>query len=200
MSDRKVFTDSVTELPDQPGLTKSGLMVAQAKKETRHETMELLFSLEMPAKDDLEKRIAAGEVLSAEKLDQTYSPKKADVDALKSWLTEQGFKIVGESPGGSGVYAKATVGQIEQSLGVNMMSVTKNGITYTAARNAPSLPMPIGAPVHAIIGLQPFRHAHKHLAHKLIQGNRATLDRNGLPRAEYRQFSALSRCRDPSCV
>jgi len=181
MSDRKVFTDSVTELPDQPGLTKSGLMVAQAKKETRHETMELLFSLEMPAKDDLEKRIAAGEVLSAEKLDQTYSPKKADVDALKSWLTEQGFKIVGESPGGSGVYAKATVGQIEQSLGVNMMSVTKNGITYTAARNAPSLPMPIGAPVHAIIGLQPFRHAHKHLAHKLIQGNRATLDRNGLP-------------------
>jgi kumamolisin len=181
MSDRKVFTDSVTELPAQTGLTESGLMVAQAKKETRNETMELLFSLEMPAKDDLEKRVADGEVLSAEQLNQKYSPKKADVDALKSWLAEQSFKIVGESPGGTGVYAKATVGQIEQSLGVNMVSVTKKGITYTAAQNAPSLPMSIGAPVHAIIGLQPFRHADKHLAHKLLQSNRATLDRNGLP-------------------
>ena len=141
MSERKVFTDSVTELPAKPGLTKSGLMVAQAKRETRNETMELLFSLDMPDRDDLEKRVASGEVLSAEQLDQKYRPKKADVDALKSWLTEKGFKVVGESPGGTGVYAKATVGQIEQSLGVNMVSVTKKGITYTAAQNAPSLPM-----------------------------------------------------------
>jgi hypothetical protein len=35
MSDRKVFTDSVTELPAEPGLTKSGLMVTQATTETR---------------------------------------------------------------------------------------------------------------------------------------------------------------------
>src|ERR1700739_766163 len=131
MSDRKVFTDSITELPAETGLRGHGLMVAQAKKETRSETMELLFSLEMPAKDDLEKRVAAGEVLSAEKLHQDYAPRKADVDALKSWLTGQGFKVTGESPGGTGVYAKATVGQIEQSLGVNMVSVTKKGITYT---------------------------------------------------------------------
>jgi kumamolisin len=181
MSDRKVFTDSVTELPAQLGMTKNGLMVARAKNDARNETMELLFSLEMPAKDDLEKRVADGQVLSAEQLDQKYNPKKADVDALKSWLAEQSFKIVGESPGGTGVYARATVGQIEQSLGVNMVSVTKKGITYTAAQNAPSLPMSIGAPVHAIIGLQPFRHADKHLAHKFLQSNRATLDRNGLP-------------------
>jgi kumamolisin len=181
MSDRKVFKDSITELPAQPGVTKAGLMVAHAKKDARNETMELLFSLEMPARDDLEKRVAAGEVLSAETLDQTYAPKKADVDALKSWLTEQGYKIVGESPSGAGVYAEATVAQIEQSLGVNMVSVTNKGITYTAAQNAPSLPTSVGAPVHAIIGLQPFRHAHKHLAHKLIHNNRATLDRNDLP-------------------
>ncbi len=181
MSDRKVFTDSVTELPDQPGLTKNGLMVAQAKKEARNESMELLFSLEMPGRDDLEKRVAAGEVMSAQKVDESYAPKKADVDALKSWLTNEGFKIVGESPGSTGVYAKATVGTIEQSLGVKMISVTKKGVTYTAAKNAPSLPTAVGAAVHAIIGLQPFRHAHKHMAQKLIQHNRASLDAHGLP-------------------
>lgn len=181
MADRKVFTDSVTELPAQPGMTKAGLMVAHAKSDTRNETMELLFSLEMPDRDDLERRVAEGEVLSADQLSQKYTPKKSDVDALKSWLTEQGFTVVGESPGETGVYAKATVGQIEQSLGVHMVRVTKQGITYTAAQNAPSLPISVGAPVHAIIGLQPFRHAHKHMARKLVHGNRVTLDRHGLP-------------------
>jgi kumamolisin len=181
MSDRKVFTDSVTELPAQPGLTRNGLMVTQAKREARNETMDLLFSLEVPSKDDLEKRVAAGELVPQDQLNQKYTPKKADVDALKSWLMAQGFKVTGESPDGTGVYANATVGQIEQSLAVSMVRVTKNGITYTAAQNAPSLPMAVGAPVQAIIGLQPFRHAQKHRARTLIRHNRSTLDRNGLP-------------------
>ena len=94
---------------------------------------------------------------------------------------EQGFKVTGQIPDGSGVYANATVGQIEQSLAVRMVRVTKDGITYTAAQNASSLPMTIGAPVQAIIGLQPFRHAQKHRARKFVRHNRSTLDRNGVP-------------------
>jgi kumamolisin len=76
MNDRKVFTDSVTELPPQPGLTKNGLMVNEAKSENRNERMDVLFSLEMPSKDDLEKRVAAGEVIPVEQLNQKYTPKK----------------------------------------------------------------------------------------------------------------------------
>jgi kumamolisin len=181
MSDRKVFIDSVTELPTQLGLTKNGLMVNEAKSENRNERMDVLFSLELPSRDDLEKRVAAGEVIPVEQLNQKYAPKKTDVDALKTWLVEQGFKVTGQSPDGSSVYASATVGQIEQSLAVKMVRVTKDGITYTAAQNAPSLPMTIGAPVQAIIGLQPFRHAQKHRARKFIRHNRSTLDRNGFP-------------------
>jgi hypothetical protein len=48
MSDRKVFQDSVTPLPDQPGLTQHGLMVNAAGPEHRDETMTLLFSLAIP--------------------------------------------------------------------------------------------------------------------------------------------------------
>ncbi len=62
-----------------------------------------------------------------------------------------------------------------------MVQVTKDGITYTAAQNAPSLPADVGAPVHAIIGLQPFRHAYKHRARTLMVHNRATLNPNGQP-------------------
>jgi len=38
-------------------------MVNEAESENRNERMDVLFSLEMPSKDDLEKRVAAGEVI-----------------------------------------------------------------------------------------------------------------------------------------
>src|SRR5271165_4232000 len=147
--DRKVFTDSVIALPEEAGVTKNGLIVNQAKLENRNETMELLFSLDMPSQQELEQRVAKGEVISVDELNKKYAPKASDVDALKKWLAEQGFKVTGQSSDSSSVYANATVGQIEQSLAVNMVRVTKNGITYTAARNPPSLPSNVGAPVHA---------------------------------------------------
>jgi kumamolisin len=181
MSDRKVFKDSVTELPLDFGATPNGLILNQAKEDTRDQRMDLLFSLDMPSKDDLEKRVAAGETVSPDELSNKYSPKAADVDQLKKWLAGQGFKVTGQSSDGTSVYANATVGQIEQSLAVNMVQVTKNGITYTAAQNAPSLPTDVGGPVHAIIGLQPFRHAYKHRARTLAHANRAALDPNGQP-------------------
>ena len=181
MSDRKVFTDSIIPLPEEAGVTKNGLIVNQAKPEHRNDRMALLFSLDMPSQADLEQRVAKGEVISVDELNKKYAPKATDVDALKKWLTEQGFKVTGQSTDGSSVYANGTVGQIEQSLAVNMVRVTKNGITYTAARNPPSLPSDVGAPVHAIIGLQPFRHAFKHKARLLPTHNRSTVDRNGQP-------------------
>jgi kumamolisin len=181
MGDRKVFADSIVTLPEVAGVTKNGLIVNQAKPENRNERMDLLFSLDMPSQADLEQRVAKGEVVSVDELNKKYAPKPSDIDALKNWLTGQGFKVTGQSSDGSSVYANGSVGQIEQSLAVNMVRVTKDGITYTAARDAPSLPSDIGAPVHAIIGLQPFRHAVKHRARILAVHNRSTLDRNGQP-------------------
>ncbi len=52
-----------------------------------------------------------------------------------------------------------------------MVRVTKDGVTYTAAKNAPSLPADVANGVHAIIGLQPFRQARKQ--------SRMGLPRNG---------------------
>src|SRR3984893_9201796 len=41
MTDRKVFADSVTPLPDQPGLTPHGLMIHAEKPTDRNEKMTL---------------------------------------------------------------------------------------------------------------------------------------------------------------
>lgn len=181
MADRKVFTDSVSELPSNPGVTPNGLILNKATQDAHNANMDLLFSLAIPSKDDLEKKVAAGETVSASDLNKTYVPKTSDIEALKTWLGAQGFKVTGQSSDGTSVYASASVSQIEKSLQVNMVQVTKDGITYTAAQNAPSLPSDVGAPVHAIIGLQPFRHAYKHRARALVTHNRGKLDPHGQP-------------------
>ena len=163
MAERKVFQDSVTPLPDTPGPGPRGVMVAAAEPETANEEMNVLFSLEIPAAKtaDLEERVARGEVLSPDELQQNYAPNAADRDKLVKWLKAQGFDVTEVSHDGSSVYARASVAQIEKSLDVDMVRVTKDGVTYTAAKNAPSLPSNVANGVHAIIGLQPFRQARK---------------------------------------
>jgi kumamolisin len=198
MSDRKVFPDSVTPLPPEPGLAVHGLLLRAAAPDNRKETMTVLFSLAIPpaAEANLEARVARGEVVPPGELQKDYAANKADLAALVSWLKAQGFTIEQVSKDGTSVYARATVDQIEKSLAVNMVRVTKDGITYTAAQNAPSLPAEVGKSVHAIIGLQPFRQAHKQSRKFLpLSGNRAfLLNRGAAPKtASARGATARKR-------
>jgi kumamolisin len=160
---RKVFTDSVVPLPKQPGLTAQGLMVHAPTDQHKEDKMELMFSLAIPqeARKELEAKVARGETITPKELKEKYAPKAADVDALVGYLKKQGFDITHTTDDRTGVYARATVAQIEKTLEVQMVRVTKGGLTYNAARNAPSLPSEVGEGIRAIIGLQPFRQAHK---------------------------------------
>src|SRR5215831_17875416 len=180
MSARKLFQDSVLPLPSQPGATPDGLMVAAATPEHPDETLEVHFSLNIApdVQSDLEAKIAKGEVVPPEQLEKLYTAKPDDVKALQSWLKANGYEITHTS--NSGIYAKAKASQIAKSLEVNMVPVTKNGVTYTAAQNAPSLPTAVANAVRSINGLQPFRQANKHLKKIVPQdGNRVSEDATG---------------------
>jgi kumamolisin len=161
--DRKLFSDSVTPLPPTEGPTHLGLMVAKALPETGKERMTVVFSLALPdsARADLQKMVAEGKTVSPQQLNRKYSADAADAKALTSWLKSEGFKIEKISDDRTSVYAQGTVEQIEKALAVKMVRVTKDGITYTAAQDAPSLPKSVSKSVSAIVGLQPFRRAHK---------------------------------------
>ena len=164
MSDRKTFKNSVTPLPKQEGVVHNGLMLNAVKPEQLDEKMTILFSFGPPrdVQDELEAKVAKGETVSPAKLEEAYGPNKKDREALIGWLRKEGFEITEVSADGASVYARATVQQIEKSLAVTMTRVTKDGISYTAAQDAPSLPTKVGESVNAIIGLQPFRRAYKH--------------------------------------
>jgi kumamolisin len=168
MSNRKYFHDSITELPPQPGLTGTGLMVNSAEAVHLSEPLTLHFSLAISpaAEEELAKRVESGEQLSAAELDSKYGLGAADIDPLKKWLIARGYRITQETSDHTSIFATAPAETVAKTLEVDLVRVTKNGITFTAARNAPSLPVDVGAHVHAIAGLQPFNHLNKHRCHR----------------------------------
>ena len=164
MADRITFENSVTPLPaESPQPTPHGLMIAAAEPENHKEKMTVLFSLAIPdsARADLQKMVAEGRVVSPKDLSKKYAADADDAKALTTWLKSEGFKIEKVSDDRTSVYAQGTVEQIQKSLRVNMVRVTRDGITFTAARDAPSLPSEVAKSVSAIVGLQPFRRAQK---------------------------------------
>jgi kumamolisin len=151
MADRKIFHDSITPL-------------AEAGVPDKNQDMNLIFSLNMdPAlQKELEDKVASGQIVPPSELKQKYVPDQKNIDTLVNWLKTQGFTITKISPNGTAIFASAPVPTIEKALQVTMVSVIKNGLTYTAAKDAPSLPAEVSQIVHAIIGLQPYRHANTH--------------------------------------
>jgi len=162
--ERKVFSDSVSALTELQTHTPTGLKVQSMRPEHLQDKMTLHFALSIPqsAHDELEARVARGEVVPLAELNSKYAVSQTETNPLVSWLKNAGYEITEMSKDGTSIYARATVAQIQDSLGVKMARVTRDGVTYTAAQNAPSLPSNIAGSVHAIGGLQPFRHAHRH--------------------------------------
>lgn len=160
---RKVFKNSVIPLPETPGPAPHGLIVHAAVLDHSNDRLDVLFSLGIPAeaKAKLAEKVLKGEVVDPKELIQTYAPKAEDAERLTAWLKAEGFEVTQTTADKTSIYARGTLAQIEKSLAVKMVRVTQNGIAYNAARNAPSLPNEVGAPVQAVIGLQPFRQATK---------------------------------------
>jgi kumamolisin len=157
---RKIFANSVAPLPSTGGL----VVQTVGPPPNPEATMKLLFSLSLPAEAqaDLQKRIDAGDIISSKEYVEKYSAPQKGYDDLVKWLKDNHFEVTQTSPDRTSVYAHGTIGDIEKALDVSIVKVTTKGITYNAAKNAPSLPSEIGAAVHGIIGLQPFRKANKH--------------------------------------
>ena len=166
MSDRKSFSDSVIALTGEGGSARSDLALEATGPEDATEKMMVSFSLAIDpaAQNELERLIAEGIRVSPEDLNTKYAVPEAELKPLLAWLNAQGFEVTRVSTDRRSVYAKASVEQIERSLGVHMVRVTRDGVTHIAAKDAPSLPADIAARVFAIGGLQPFLKANKHSA------------------------------------
>lgn len=164
MPTRKLFHDSVIEMPVQPGPVASGLNVHAATAEHHDDSMSISFSLSPSnnLNEELEKRVENGERLPIQELRDRYGVSKEQIAPLLKWLKENGFTVDYQAPDNTSIQTTAAASDVAKALHVELVRVTKDGITYTSARNAPSLPDDVAGNVRAIIGLQPHRQAHKH--------------------------------------
>jgi kumamolisin len=163
MAARKIFSDSVVPLPESDGPAPSGAIVQSATPRELDDTLDVLFTLSIDpaASQALEAKVAAGEVATPEEIAAATAPDAAR-EKLTSWLESHGFRVARTSDDGTSVYATSTVSNIAEQLQVDIAKVTKDGVTYSAARTAPSLPADVGEGVRAILGLQPYRQLNKH--------------------------------------
>jgi kumamolisin len=186
---RKVFTESVIPLPESTAAPINGRTVAKATAQTAKQKVKFAIALTMPAKakQELADRIAKGEVLTAKEIDEKYSPPAGDVEKLVKWLKapEQSLTVLGQSKDRSSIYVQGTVPQIEKALQVQFVRVTQGGVTYTAVRNAPSLPIEYTSSVSGFLGLQPNRKATKKIL-PITVGNRAKGRKDNQSTAKFR--------------
>lgn len=169
MSTRKYFHDSVTTLPPQTGAMAHGLTLNTVSVEHPDEQMKLHFSLDAGNDAELQRRVENGERITPAELDQKYGLASADTTPLTQWLAANGYQDISVSSDHTSVFASAPASTVAKTLQVDMVRITKDGLTYTAARDAPSLPDSVSANVHAITGLQPFVQLNKHRANRRPQ-------------------------------
>jgi kumamolisin len=134
------------------------------KQAPPNQVLDLSFGLTPKNETELKDRVSKGETIPPNELDSKYWGDPEKSKKLTDWLASQGFKSIEVSKDYTSVYAKGTVGQIEKSLGANMVTYSPPGSkkSYPSAMTAPTLPVEVGAAVTSINGLQPWIQATGH--------------------------------------
>jgi sugar lactone lactonase YvrE len=121
------------------------------------------LALRMRNFEDLQRRIAMGEVISRDELAAKYLPRESDYAKVLSWARDQKLEISREDPNRLAVFARASVEQAGRIFQVGFARVQYRGNEYTSAVSAPSVSAEIASALLGINGLQPHLRFHKHL-------------------------------------
>lgn len=165
MPDRVVLQDSVSPLPEKMELGNTPSTIDEnLQPAERGSALSLLISIcaDAGAHESLEEKVARGEIISPEELASTYAAPPANRNRVRAWLISQGLHVERDASDGLGIYVHGSIDDIEKAFGVHFVRVTREGSTYLAARDAPSVPSEIAPMVRAVVGLQPFRQPRRY--------------------------------------
>lgn len=174
-----VFEDSIRKVPlavqvgppdpHRPYISRNTLQPAETASE-----MEFEMVLKMRNFPELQERVGRGEIIPRAEMAAKYYPLESDYKLVADWIASQGFKIMRQDDNRLAIFARSSVGRIQQVLEVNFARVTLEGRDYTSAVSAPSVPVSLSAMLLGINGLQPHVQAHKHLLQRQLQPNSLT--------------------------
>lgn len=142
--------------PRRPFIKRANLQAAEAAAEMRFEV-----ALKMRNFAELQARVARGEIIPFSEMAERYFPTQADYQAVAAWVAGQGFKITRQDDNHLAIFASGSVDAIQKALRVNFARVSLEGVEYTSAVSAPSIPAAIAPLLAGINGLQPHIRARK---------------------------------------
>lgn len=101
--------------------------------------------------------------LTPEEFGQQFGPADTDVQAVTSWLLNNGFQVDAVSPGKNVIEFSGTVGQLRQVFHTDIHKYVVNGTDHWANANDPQIPAALAPVVRGIASLNNFpRRPHSH--------------------------------------
>jgi sugar lactone lactonase YvrE len=163
---RVTFSDSVRRVSatTQAGVTgpsKSAIVRTSLAADESAASMEVEVSLRMRNLDELQARVARGEIIPRAEMAAKYFPLPADYEAVRTWLAAKGLTTSGDDTSHLSVFARGTVSQLKDVFQVEFARIATNEGEFTSAITAPSVPVGLAAPLLGINGLQPHLRPHK---------------------------------------
>jgi len=132
------------------------------RQEETAATLEFEVTLKMRNLAELQDRVSRGELISPQEMSAKYDPAPADYQAVRKWITKQGFTVSREDTNRMAIFATGKVSQIGQALQVDFARVMSDSVEFTSAISAPVVPDAVAPLLVGINGLQPHLRAHKH--------------------------------------
>jgi kumamolisin len=153
-----ITTPASTRTPPRPHLSRATLTAAEGAA-----SMDIEVVLKLRSFEELKGRIGRSEAIAREEMMDKYQPLAADYQTVLDWLTSRGFRITRADANHMAIFARATVNQIQEVLGVKFARVIQGNQEYTSAVTAPSVPSAMAPFILGINGLQPQIQPHKHI-------------------------------------
>jgi subtilase family serine protease len=94
-----------------------------------------------------------GQYLTPAQFRQQFAPTQADVNAVRSWLTSQGFTVDYTPANNHYVAAEGTVTQVQTAFAVTLGEYTYDGLTLRAPASDLQIPSTLAGIVSGVVGI-----------------------------------------------
>jgi subtilase family serine protease len=125
-----------------------------------------------------------GKYLTPAQFRQQFAPTQADVNAVKNWLTSQGFTVDYTPTNNLYVAAEGTVAQAAAAFGTTFGQYSVDGLTLTSPSADVSIPSSLAGTVDAVVGLDQSA-ALVHTDHVIADAPPSAGFRNARPCSAY---------------
>jgi pseudomonalisin len=118
------------------------------------QSLTVRVGLQLRNESQLQSAVASGQQISGSTFMSTYAPTSAQVSAVTSYLTSQGFTSIQAEPNNLIVSATGTAAQVESAFNTKLENYTLSDGSRVYANTQPAyVPQSLGGTVVAVLGL-----------------------------------------------